>query len=106
MQNALSMVVLVVMESKGVREQLLAAADDLIRRAGRAEGLLMRVVAPTDEGILLIHLWESEEARARWQANSQHKDALRVSGMTVAAQERDVRVLEPHHVEFGGATLG
>ena len=97
--------VLVLMESKGDREELLAAADDLIRRAGRAEGLLVRLVAPTDEGILLIHLWDSDEARERWQANPQHQHALRASGMTVAIKERDVRVLEPHHVEFRGAKL-
>jgi heme-degrading monooxygenase HmoA len=93
--------VLVLMESKGDREQLLAASDDLLRRAGRAEGLLLRVIAPTDDGLLLIHLWESDEARERWHANPQHQDALRDSGMTVLAHERHVRVLQAHHVDIG-----
>jgi heme-degrading monooxygenase HmoA len=72
----------------------------LIRRAGHAEGLLLRVVAPTDDGILLVHLWESDEARQRWHENPQHRDALADSGMTALVIERDVRVMEPHHVEF------
>jgi heme-degrading monooxygenase HmoA len=92
--------VLVLLEAKGDREKLLAASDDVVRLAGRAEGLLMRVVAPTDDGILLIHLWESDEARARWRANPQHQDALRESGMTELASERHVRVFEAHHVEL------
>jgi heme-degrading monooxygenase HmoA len=93
--------VLVLMESKGDREQLLAASDDLLRRAGRAEGLLLRVIAPTDDGLLLIHLWESEEARERWHENPRHQDALRDSGMTVLARDRHVRVLQAHHVDIG-----
>jgi heme-degrading monooxygenase HmoA len=72
----------------------------MIRRAGHAEGLLMGVIAPTDDGILLVHLWESDEARERWHADPQHEAALRDSGMTDVVREIDVRVMEPHHVEL------
>ena len=100
------MAVLVIMESKGDRERLLAASDEMLNRAGPADGLAARVVAPTDDGIVLVHPWESEQARERWQQNPRHREALQASGMIGLAKERTVREYETHHVELSTGGMG
>lgn len=91
---------LVLLELHGDREQLLAAIDYLGRRLHRPKGLLLRLVAPTDQGVLLIQLWASREARAAWNDDEQHQQALRDSGVLAAATHRESRVLEPHEVSL------
>ena len=59
--------VLAMLELDGDTESLLAAVADLGRRLGDPDGLLLRIVAPTDDGMVLFQLWESPAAR---QANA------------------------------------
>jgi hypothetical protein len=58
------MAAMVIMESRGNTEQLLAATDEIRRRSGKSAGLLVRVVAAADERIVLVHVWESEQRSA------------------------------------------
>lgn len=93
--------VLVIMESRGNPQQLLAASDELRRKAGTAEGLLVRAVAATDDGIVLVHVWESPQARSRWHDNAAHRDALASTGMTALAR-RTVREYVTDRVQVFG----
>ena len=98
------MPILVIMEMKGDSDRLLAAADEIGRLAPVADGLLARVLAPTDDGTILIHLWESETARTAWNANPAPHAALRASGIQTLATERIVREYATHHVELPSCT--
>jgi hypothetical protein len=90
-QGEAAMAVLVIMESLGDPDRLLAAADELVRGAGMPGGLLARIVARTDDGILLVHLWESAEARSAWHEDPVHREAIVASGMPALVRERRVR---------------
>jgi heme-degrading monooxygenase HmoA len=94
------MAVLVIMESKGDPAKLLAASKELAHRSGPAQGLLARFVARNDDGIVLVHLWESEMARSAWQNNPAHRDALRASGMQSRVEERVVQEYAAEHIEI------
>ena len=69
------------LELEGDTQALLEAGERLDRLLPDLEGLLVRIVAPTDEGIVLFQLWESAEARARHAENPAHMEALADSGM-------------------------
>ncbi len=86
--------VLSMLELEGDTESLLGACEDLDRRLPEPDGLLVRIVAPTDEGIVLFQLWESADARQRHAENSTHLEALETSGMMRLATSRRSRVFE------------
>jgi heme-degrading monooxygenase HmoA len=94
------MAILVIMESKGDPDRLLEATKDVARSAGPPQGLLARCVARTDDGIVLVHVWESADARSAWHNNPGHQEALRASGMATLVEGRLVREYETHHVEL------
>lgn len=94
------MAIVVLMESKGDPDRLLEASKELGRRAGPAKGLLARFVAPTDDGVLLVHVWESAAARSAWHDNPAHREAVVASGMPRLVEERVVREYVTDHVEL------
>jgi hypothetical protein len=57
------MPVLAIVEIEGDPDALKRASDELCARIGMAHGLLARVVAPTERGIVLVNVWASEELR-------------------------------------------
>ncbi|HEX3328796.1 MAG TPA: hypothetical protein VHS27_02675, partial [Gaiellales bacterium] len=59
------MSVLALVHMRGNTDRLLEASDKLSASFGMPEGLIASVTAPTDEGIVLMQLWESEEHRIR-----------------------------------------
>jgi hypothetical protein len=67
---------MMIMESQGNTEQLLAATDEICRRSRKPAGLLVRVVAADDERIVLVHLRESEQRSAtnQWMRGLVHRD--------------------------------
>jgi hypothetical protein len=85
--------VLVILEMDGTTDALLASAADLEdRRATPA--VLARIVAPTESGALVCTFWESAEARAHYQSQPEHGEALRESGLLDAITDSRSRVFE------------
>jgi hypothetical protein len=86
--------VLAMLELQGEASELTAASEDLERRLPTPDGLLVRIVAPTDDGIVIFQLWESAEARRRNAETAGHAEALEASGMTAAVQGSGSRVFD------------
>jgi hypothetical protein len=59
-------------------------------------GLILHAAGPTDEGVRIIEVWESEEA---WSAFADAVD--RPSDDRFAAAPRSLRDLRPSHLVFG-----
>ncbi len=73
--------VLAMLELEGDTERLRGATGELDRLLGASEGLLVRITAPTDDGVVLFQLWESAEARRRHHETPGHEGALEASGL-------------------------
>jgi len=86
--------VLAMLELQGERLELMAAAEDLERRLPQPDGLLARIVAPTDDGMVLFQLWESVQARQRNADGPAHAEALVASGMRAAVRGSRSRVFD------------
>ena len=82
------------LELEGETAGLLAAAEKLERRLPAPEGLLLRIVAPTDRGLVLFQLWASPEARKRHGENPGHAAALEASGMGTLVGDSRSRTFE------------
>lgn len=81
--------VLVTLELEGDTDELLTATDELIRLVGPTpDGLLIRMIAKTDTGITVIHLWENDEARVANGQNSESRGLIEKSGLLTAAKAR------------------
>jgi hypothetical protein len=85
--------VLVILEMDGPTDALLAAADDLGARRP-TPAILARIVAGTETGVVVVTFWESAAARDEYQAQPEHSEALRASGMIDAVAEMRSRVFE------------
>jgi len=81
-------------------DQAAAGLDGDTGQYRPAEGLLAGFVARTDDGVVLVHVWESAEARSDWHNNPAHREAVRASGIATLVEERLVREYETRHVEF------
>ena len=57
--------VLAMLELDGPTDALLAAARRLEELLETPEGLVARIVAPSETGVVLLQLWQTAEARAR-----------------------------------------
>lgn len=86
--------VLAILELQGETPALMAASEELDRRLPAPEGLLARIVAPTDDGVVLFQLWESSAARQRNAEDPAHAEALTASGMLAALRGRRSRVFD------------
>ncbi len=98
------MAVLVILENKGDPEKLLPAADELTRRCGRVEGLLFSAIAETNDGTLLIHLWESQEVRERFHDDQALNDAYAAVGWESLVEEQVGREFVTDRVQIFGPT--
>jgi hypothetical protein len=85
--------VLVILEMDGRTDAVLAAAADLEARRP-TPAILARMVAPTESGVVVATLWESAAARDDYQAQPEHSEALRASGLLDAVTEMRSRVFE------------
>jgi len=90
--------VLAMLELQGETSELMAASEAIDRLLPEREGLLARIAAPTDEGMVLFQLWDSAEARQRNADDPVHADALVASGMRAVVRGSRSRV-------FDGAVL-
>lgn len=70
------------LELDGDTTRLMAASQEIARRMDAPEGLLVRIAAPTEYGMVLFQLWETAEARQRNAEDPAHTTALEASGMT------------------------
>src|SRR5687767_954216 len=86
--------VLVMLELQGETSDLMAASGELDRRLPQPDGLLARIVAPTDDGMVLFQLWESADARQRNADDPAHAEALVASGMRAAMRTSRSRVFD------------
>jgi hypothetical protein len=82
------------LELDGDTAALMAASEELERRLPPPDGLLVRILAPTDSGVVLFQLWESPEARRRNAEDSTHGDALAASGLQEAVRGSRSRVFD------------
>jgi hypothetical protein len=87
------MSVLVILEMDGDPDALLAAAADLESRRPTS-AITARVVAPTEGGVVVCTVWESEEARDAYQSEPEHREALQASGLMAAITDMRSRVFE------------
>src|SRR3954452_5258137 len=85
--------VLVILEMDGPTDALLAAAGDLEARRP-TPAILARMVARTESGVVVVTFWESAAARDAYQAQPEHGEALRASGLLDAVAEMRSRVFE------------
>lgn len=85
--------VLVILEMDGSTEALLAAAADLESRRPTS-AILARVVAPTENGVVVTTFWESAQGRDGYQSQPEHREALQASGLLDAAKDMRSRVFE------------
>jgi len=69
------------LELDGPTDALLAAAGRLEELLEMPEGLVARILAPTEKGVVLWQLWQTAEARARNAGDPGHHEALRSSGL-------------------------
>jgi hypothetical protein len=90
--------VLAMLELDGDTEALLRAGADLERRLPPADGLLARMIAPSETGIVLWQLWASAQARQHHADDPEHHAALEASGIKALATGVRARA-------FPGATL-
>ena len=72
-------------------ERLAAALDE-----SAPDGLLLHAAGPTDEGVRIIEVWESEEAWHRFAQDAHRSDDGRFS-----AAPRYLRDLRPAHLVLG-----
>ena len=91
--------VLVVLEMDGSTDALLAAAADLESRRPTS-AMLARVVAPTENGVVVATFWESAEARDGYQSQPEHREALQASGLLGAAKDMRSRVFEDAELQL------
>jgi len=82
------------LELDGDTAALLEAAERLEDLLPPPEGLRLRIVAPTDEGIVLFQLWETPEARQRNADHPGHAQALEASGMTARVRGSRARAFD------------
>lgn len=82
------------LELDGDTARLMAAAEEIDRRLPDPDGLLVRIAAPTDGGMVLLQLWETAEARQRNADDPEHAEALDASGMLTLVHASRSRVLD------------
>ena len=68
--------------------------DDVDRLLPESDGLLARIVASTDDGVVLLQLWESADARDRNANDPAHAEALAASGIFAATRGTRGRVFD------------
>jgi len=98
------MPVLAIVEVEGDADALKRASDAACQAIGMPPGLLARVVAPTESGIVLVNVWASEVERQASNADPGHRGALEASGLPALTRSRTARFLETDWVELAGGS--
>lgn len=93
--------VLAMLELDGDTTALLAAAEKLEDLLPSPDGLQLRIVAPTADGIVLFQLWASADARQRNADHPGHAEALEASGMTSIVRGSRARAFEDAELTLG-----
>src|SRR5438309_2188083 len=94
------MSVLVLVHMRGATDRLLEASDRLADAFGMPDGLIAQVAAPTDEGIVIVQLWESDDHRQRANEDPRNRDALAASGLLRETISGSSEVCVTHRVEI------
>jgi hypothetical protein len=94
--------IVVILEHKGDPASLMAAGKELARLAPHPDGVLVQAIAPTEDGMMLVRIWESEQARAAWAENSEHHAALKASGILEVSLSRTSRAYQTDEVSVFG----
>jgi hypothetical protein len=94
------MSVLVLVRMTGKTDPLLEAADRLAEAFGMPDGLTAHVTAPTDDGIVIMQLWDSEEQRQAANEAPEGREALLQSGLLREAVSGSSEVCETERVRF------
>jgi hypothetical protein len=85
------MAVVSMMRVQGDPEQLAASIREHVvpvgERLSEKHGGLLNIVARTDDGVLMINLWESEEGRQAMAAEPEIQEALRAAALPAPAFE-------------------
>jgi hypothetical protein len=85
------MAVVSMMKMSGDANELAAKLNEHVRPVGREfapkHGGLGTIVARTDDGIMVINLWETEEGRHAMAAEPRIQEALRAGGFPPPAFE-------------------
>ncbi len=92
--------VLAMLELQGETAELLAAMDDVDRLLPESDGLLARIVASTEDGVVLFQLWESAGARDRNADDPAHAEALAASGIFAATRGTRGRVFDDAELRY------
>jgi hypothetical protein len=87
------MSLMVLLEMDGDPDALLAAAAELEARRPTS-AITVRVVAPTEGGVVVCTVWGSAAARDAYQSEPEHQEALQASGLMAAATDMRSRVFE------------
>ena len=88
------------LELDGPTDALLAAAGRLDALLETPAGLIARILAPTETGVVLWQLWETAEARARNAEDPAHGEALRASGLLALVTGTRARAFEGAALEL------
>jgi hypothetical protein len=94
------MSVLALVHMRGNTDRLLEASDRLSEAFGMPDGLIAQVTAPTDEGIVLMQLWESDEHRMRANDDPNNREALQASGLLRETISGSAEVCVTDRVKF------
>ncbi len=93
------MSVLVLVRMNGNTERLLEASERLCEAFGMPDGLTAQVTSPTEEGIVIMQLWESEDQRRQANEGPGH-EALIESGILRETLSGTSEVCETHRVQL------
>lgn len=92
--------VLAMLELEGDTAKLMEASEELDRRLSAPDGLVARIVAPTQDGMVLFQLWESAQARQRNAENPRHAEVLVASGMRELVRGSRSRVFDEAVLQY------
>ena len=79
----------------------MAAVDQVTRLAPHPDGVLAQAIARTEDGVMLVRIWESEQAHEAWAENPEHHAALRAGGIFEVSQSRTSRAYQTDQVSLG-----
>jgi hypothetical protein len=97
------MAVLVIVSMRGPRSELLAACETIELGLGMPPGLLLRVLAPSDDGVVLVNLWANEDLRRASNDNPAHRSIVQASGLATLAVDSTVQRLDAARVDLAAA---
>jgi hypothetical protein len=97
--------VLMIVTMRGPTPQLLAASEAIERTVGMPAGLIARVIAPSEEGVVLVNVWASETLRRASNDDPRHRAAVQESGIASLAKETTVLRFETSRVDIASGSV-